>query len=190
MGIVGSLQCGFVGNVPHVDPVELLARPDAQYGRHTEVWLITVPAYDLAFSEALSEAAESGLERTHSIVGGESAVHEVGVMQSALELAEEQARLRGATRIHRITLRIGPLAGVEPEALAFAFDVVTTGTMAEGATLTVDAVPVVCFCETCAQEFAPADFVFACPRCGALSGEVRSGRELELTSLEVSGDGD
>ena len=117
-------------------------------------------------------------------------MHEVGLMQGALELAEEQARLRGATRIHRITLRVGRLAGVEPEALAFAFDVVTAGTLAEGATLAVDPVPVICFCAACGREFAPADFVFACPTCGALSGEVRSGRELELLSLEVSGDGD
>jgi len=117
-------------------------------------------------------------------------MHEVGLMQSALELAEEQARLRGAGRIHRITLRIGKLAGVEPEALAFAFHVVTTGTMADGATLGIESVPVVCFCAACRAEFAPEGFVFACPRCGALSQDVRSGQELELTSLEVSGDGD
>jgi hydrogenase nickel incorporation protein HypA/HybF len=116
-------------------------------------------------------------------------MHEVSLMQSALELAEEQARLRGAGRIHRITLRIGKLAGVEPEALAFAFDVVTAGTMADGATLGVESVPVVCFCAACQAEFAPEDFIFACPRCGAPSGDVRAGRELELVSLEVSDDG-
>jgi len=117
-------------------------------------------------------------------------VHEVGLMQSALELAEEQARSRGATRIHRITLRVGRLAGVEPEALAFAFDVVTAGTMAEGAALQIESVPVVCSCGRCGKEFAPQDFVFACPGCGALSRDVRAGQELELTSLEVSDDGD
>jgi hydrogenase nickel incorporation protein HypA/HybF len=117
-------------------------------------------------------------------------MHEVGLMQSALELAEEQARLRGACRIHRITLRIGKLAGVELEALTFAFEVVAAGTMAEGAALQVEAVPVVCYCCGCEKEFAPEDFVFACPACGALSQDVRSGQELELTSLEVSGDGD
>jgi hydrogenase nickel incorporation protein HypA/HybF len=117
-------------------------------------------------------------------------MHEVGLIESALELAEEQALLRGARRIHRITLRLGKLAGVEPEALAFAFDVVTAGTMADGATLGIESVPIVCFCAACRAEFAPADFVFACPRCGAPSGDVRAGRELELVSLEVSGDGD
>jgi hydrogenase nickel incorporation protein HypA/HybF len=117
-------------------------------------------------------------------------MHEVGLMQSALELAEEQARLRGASRIHRITLRVGKLAGVEPEALAFAFDVVTAGTMADGASLGVESVPVACFCASCRAEFAPEELVFACPRCGVPSADVRTGRELDLVSLEVSGDGD
>jgi hydrogenase nickel incorporation protein HypA/HybF len=104
-------------------------------------------------------------------------------MQSALELAEEQARLRGASRIHRITLRRGKLAGVGPEALAFAFDVVTAETIADGATLGVESVPVVCFCAACRAKFAPEDFGFVCPRCGAPDRDVRAGRELELVLL-------
>ena len=29
-------------------------------------------------------------------------------------------------------------------------------------------------------------FIFSCPRCGRLSGEVRQGRELELTRIEMT----
>jgi hydrogenase nickel incorporation protein HypA/HybF len=113
-------------------------------------------------------------------------MHEVGVIQGALDLAIAEAGRQGAHHIHRITLRVGRLAGVEPEALAFAFEVVTAGTMAEGARLEIEAVPVVCHCPDCRDEFRPADFVFACPRCGGLSLEVRHGDELELATLEVS----
>ena len=113
-------------------------------------------------------------------------MHEVGVIQGALDLAIAEAGRHGAHHIHRITLRVGRLAGVEPEALSFAFEVVTAGTMAEGARLEIEAVPVVCHCPDCWDEFRPADFVFACPRCGGLSLEVRHGDELELATLEVS----
>jgi hydrogenase nickel incorporation protein HypA/HybF len=113
-------------------------------------------------------------------------MHEVGLMESMLEIALEHARDRGADRIHAIALRVGRLAGVEAEALGLAFEVVTTGTPAEGARLDVEAVPVACYCRPCAREFEPEGFVFACPRCGALSADVRRGRELELASLEVS----
>ena len=59
-------------------------------------------------------------------------MHEVGVMQSALEIALEQAGRQGASRIDCIALRVGMLSGVVPEALEFAFDVVARGTIAEG----------------------------------------------------------
>ena len=117
-------------------------------------------------------------------------MHEASLMQCALDMALEQARLHRATRIHRITLRIGRLAGVVPEALAFAFDVVTAGTIAEGARLEVEAVAIVCYCAGCREEFTPPDFVFACPRCGSLSADVRAGQELELARVEVSADGE
>jgi hydrogenase nickel incorporation protein HypA/HybF len=113
-------------------------------------------------------------------------MHEVGLMQDALDLAISEARLRGASRIHRLTLRVGRLAGVEPEALAFAFDVVALGTPAAEAIFMIEQVPVTCFCTACQREFEPDDFVFRCPDCGALSHEVRRGHELELASLELS----
>lgn len=108
------------------------------------------------------------------------------MMESMLEIALDHARGRGADRIHAIALRIGRLAGVEPEALGLAFEVVTTGTSAEGARLDIETVPVVCFCYNCGKEFEPDESVFSCPWCGRLSSEVRRGRELELSSLEVS----
>ena len=68
-------------------------------------------------------------------------MHEVGVMQSALEIALEQADRCGASRIDCIACaRL--LSGVVPEALEFAFDVVARGTMAEGGRLVVELVAI------------------------------------------------
>src|SRR5437773_10160888 len=104
-------------------------------------------------------------------------MHEVGIMQSAVDLAVTQAREQGAERIHTLTLRIGRLAGVVPEALRFAFEVVTAGTLAERAELIVEETAVVCFCSACQQEFRRDDFIFACPACLRLSSEVRRAPE-------------
>ncbi len=52
-------------------------------------------------------------------------------MQNALEIALEHMRQRNAARIHRIHMRVGALSSVVPDALEFAFDVVTQGTPAE-----------------------------------------------------------
>lgn len=113
-------------------------------------------------------------------------MHEVSLMQDLLELACEHARRRRASRIHRVVLRIGDLAGVVPEALELAFEVVTRGSMAEGACLEVEPVSAVCWCAGCREEFHPTDFMLLCPRCEQARVEVRHGRELELAWLEVS----
>ncbi len=112
-------------------------------------------------------------------------MHEVGLMQRTLEIALEHASQHRARSICRVTLRVGALSGVVPEALSFAFDVLTRGTIAEGAKLEMESVPVTCFCAACEQEFAPPDLFYECPRCHQLSTQVRRGQELELAYLEV-----
>ena len=106
-------------------------------------------------------------------------------MQSALDQALESARQAGAERVHIIRLRIGALSGVVPEALQFAFEALADGTPAQGAELVIEDVPARFWCEACGSEFE-ADRMFAeCPGCHRPSAELRAGREMELTSLEV-----
>lgn len=113
-------------------------------------------------------------------------MHEVGLIHSAIVLATEQVKAQGRNRIHRIDLSVGELSGVVPEALAFAFDVVSAGTLAEGAALHLTTVPTLCYCAHCRREFHPMSWIYACPRCQRLSKEVREGKDLELVSLEIS----
>jgi hydrogenase nickel incorporation protein HypA/HybF len=113
-------------------------------------------------------------------------MHEAGLMQEVLEIAERHARRHGATRIERLTLRLGPLAGVVPEALRFAFDALSAGTLAAGAVLDVEEVPLVCRCLACEHTFTPPDWVFLCPECGTLTDQVCQGREFEVASLEIA----
>jgi hydrogenase nickel incorporation protein HypA/HybF len=113
-------------------------------------------------------------------------MHEAGLMRDAIDLAVAEAARAGAGRVHRVVLRVGALAGVEPEALDFAFEIAAAGTIAAGARLEIQQTPAVCLCAGCGLDFEPAGVVFECPRCGAASAEVRGGCELELVSLEVS----
>ncbi len=113
-------------------------------------------------------------------------MHEVSLMQDTLSLAEERAKAADAKQIHRLLMRVGALSGVVPESLEFAFELLAKGTLADGATLSVERVPIVCFCPHCGQEFQPPDLYCECPGCGQPSADVRQGRELELASLEVS----
>jgi hydrogenase nickel incorporation protein HypA/HybF len=105
-----------------------------------------------------------------------------------MEAVLQEARARGASRVHRIVLRIGTLSGVEPDALRFAFEVVTKDTLAEEAELEVDSVPACAYCSFCEREFEAegGSVILSCPRCGGLSSDLRRGRELELSQIEMS----
>jgi hydrogenase nickel incorporation protein HypA/HybF len=113
-------------------------------------------------------------------------VHEVGIIQSALASAVQQAQSAGANRIHQLSMRVGAMTGVVPDALAFAFEVVRQGTLAAEAQLKIETVAATCWCAACEKEFASEDFLFQCPQCGLMSAELRHGRELELVSVEIS----
>ena len=64
-------------------------------------------------------------------------MHELALMESVIEIALEETRKAGATRLSRIALDIGALSAVEPEAMRFCFEAVAAGTAAEGAELTI-----------------------------------------------------
>jgi hydrogenase nickel incorporation protein HypA/HybF len=114
-------------------------------------------------------------------------MHEVGIMESTLAVVRREAEARQAAHVDRIVLRIGVLSGAEPESLRFAFEACSPGTIAEGAELAIESVPALAHCATCDRDFAAGrGFICCCPGCGNYSGDLRSGRELELASIEFT----
>jgi hydrogenase nickel incorporation protein HypA/HybF len=115
-------------------------------------------------------------------------MHEASIMQNVFDQAFERLRLESATRIIRVRLRVGALAGVVPEALAFAFEAMKVDTPAAHAELEVDCVPALLACRHCRREFEPETFPAACPDCGDWGSEVRQGQELDLVLVEFVGE--
>jgi hydrogenase nickel incorporation protein HypA/HybF len=113
-------------------------------------------------------------------------MHELSLMEEVRRLALAAAAAEGATAIQAIELRVGERAGVELEALRFVFPVVMEGTIAAAAELRITAVPAEAHCAPCGRRFACTDGLMECPHCGAISGALLSGRELELASLELA----
>ncbi|MGF1478538.1 MAG: hydrogenase maturation nickel metallochaperone HypA [Cyanophyceae cyanobacterium] len=113
-------------------------------------------------------------------------MHEVSLMKNALAIALTEAKNQGATQIHSLKINVGELSGVVPEALKFAFDVVVRETIAQGAKLELEIIPVTCYCPHCCLTFHPFGWCHACPQCHHISTQILQGRELELASLEVS----
>lgn len=93
------------------------------------------------------------------------------------------------TKVTRIDLAIGVLAGVSLPSLEFGFEVASEGTPAQGAKLSVRTVGLSCRCKTCALTYAPDTIAdpasWCCPSCGEGLGEILTGREMEIEQIEV-----
>lgn len=112
-------------------------------------------------------------------------MHEVSIMEEAVRMAVDAANEAGALRVLKLRLAIGTLSCVAPEALQFAFEAVSSDTPAADASLEIEPVPAVKWCETCKIEFPVANFFDPCPGCHDIKGPLRRGREIYIASIEV-----
>jgi hydrogenase nickel incorporation protein HypA/HybF len=116
-------------------------------------------------------------------------LHELSVACAIVEGVVEEAERLGGVRVKAVHLRVGPLSGIDKEALCFCFDLAAEGTPVAGAELRVEEVPVVAYCPACGcdRTLAAAD-ALRCPVCFGPTPEVKQGRELEVVALEVFGE--
>jgi hydrogenase nickel incorporation protein HypA/HybF len=113
-------------------------------------------------------------------------MHEVSIALSLLDIAEKYCTKEGYGGIESISVKIGKASGVMSEALLFAFDAVKIGTIAEKAHLIIDEIPVTGFCKNCNKNFSVKEtYVLCCPKCGDNSFRLETGRELDITEMEV-----
>jgi hydrogenase nickel incorporation protein HypA/HybF len=113
-------------------------------------------------------------------------VHELSIATSLVETAVRNAEVAGARTVVSLELKLGALAGVEPEALSFCFPVAARGTICEGAELKLEIVPASGTCAACGALSEVRDLLEPCPACGAWPLAVEGGREMRLESLEVT----
>jgi hydrogenase nickel incorporation protein HypA/HybF len=112
-------------------------------------------------------------------------MHEMALCEGLVDLVEEEARKAGATRVRTVVLEVGALGHVAPEAMAFCFDAVSRGTLAEGARLAIERTPGAGWCLDCEAVVPLSERFGACPTCGHHRVQMTAGDELRLRELEV-----
>lgn len=115
-------------------------------------------------------------------------MHEMGIASSILDGVAAEVRRRPGSRPVKVGVRIGQLAGLDPDALRFAFEALTLDTPLAGLELDIEYRAPRSRCRECAREFEVRNFELLCPACGSLNAEVISGDELEFAYLEVDED--
>jgi hydrogenase nickel incorporation protein HypA/HybF len=112
-------------------------------------------------------------------------MHELSIALSILDIAADEAERRGAT-VHAVHVKLGALSGVVKEALVSAYELAREESPCPGSALVIEDVAVTVYCETCGTE-RPVESIqsIRCAICGTPSGRVVTGRELEVTALEI-----
>lgn len=113
-------------------------------------------------------------------------MHELSVCQSMLSQIERVAQENRADAVHRITVQIGPLSGIEPQLLQQAFPIAVAGSIAEEAVLEIELLPIRIECRQCGAESEAASAnKLICGHCGHWQTRLLSGDEMLLASLEL-----
>ena len=112
-------------------------------------------------------------------------MHEMALCESLIGVIEDQAGVHDYQKVKTVFLEVGALACVEPEALRFSFDLVTRGTLAEGAALEIIETKPEAWCFTCGHAVPVRQRFDPCPDCGSYQLQLSGGDELRIKELEV-----
>jgi len=107
-------------------------------------------------------------------------MHELSVCQALISQVAQVARSNHAATVTDIYVDVGPLSGVEQPLMRNAFPIAAAGTVANNATLHLQAMPIRVRCEECGAESEVAANRLTCTQCGDWRTNLISGDELLL----------
>jgi hydrogenase nickel incorporation protein HypA/HybF len=115
-------------------------------------------------------------------------MHELPITEGILKIVLKHAEVNNVRQVMTIHLRIGMLSDLEDEWIQRYFDYLSKGTVAQGAQLKIERMPIKVQCSSCCAsyetEVAKLDDL-VCPACGAGGGTLLSGREYYIKEMEV-----
>jgi hydrogenase nickel incorporation protein HypA/HybF len=111
-------------------------------------------------------------------------VHELGITQSLVEACCGAAGDAAATQVRRVTIEIGCLAGLLPDAVRFCYDVCAQGTPLEGSVLDIACVPGEGRCRDCGAVMVAQDLLSLCA-CGSANVAFTGGDALRIKQMEI-----
>lgn len=111
-------------------------------------------------------------------------MHEYSLVQSLVTRVEEEARKRNALAIHRLSIRVGELAGVDPELFRTAYETFRAGTLCEHAPLDLKHVAATWSCPACKKPIEKGA-VLRCPSCDVPAQLDEGSDALTLDGIEM-----
>ena len=112
-------------------------------------------------------------------------MHELAVTENLLNIAVRHATPANAVRVTALHLVIGQLSSIVDDSIQFYWDMISAGTICEGAQLHFERRPAMLKCLDCDQTYTLNGELVDCPNCHGAHLKVVSGEEFYLDSIEV-----
>jgi hydrogenase nickel incorporation protein HypA/HybF len=111
-------------------------------------------------------------------------VHELSVCEAIVDTARQRA---GGRPVTHVTVRIGHLRQVVPDALQFGWEVLTDDTDLQGCELVIEQVPAKVACRSCQAETTLEMPILMCGACESFDVTLLCGEEFLIVSMDVMG---
>lgn len=109
----------------------------------------------------------------------------MSLAENVLKIIEDTVRNEEFSRIMSVTLEIGALSAVEPDAMRFCFEAATNGTVAEGAKLEIVELPGQGFCRDCNRTVILTERYGLCPECNGTHISITGGETMRVKEISV-----
>jgi len=111
-------------------------------------------------------------------------MHELSIVESIIDIVLAEMLKNHISKVESISLKIGEMRQVVPDALYFSFECLRKNTPLADAKLKIENIPIKGRCHQCHHEFILKNWLDNCQNCGANQIEIISGKELEIAELE------
>jgi hydrogenase nickel incorporation protein HypA/HybF len=111
-------------------------------------------------------------------------MHEYSLVDALVTRVEQEARRRGAHRVHSLSVRVGELAGVDPELFRTAYETFRAGTICAEVPLALKQVAASWSCPRCRTPIARGA-ILRCPACDAPARLDEGSDALTLDAIEM-----
>ena len=121
--------------------------------------------------------------------GGRIFMHELSIASDLVRRVLEIVERYPGSRAGTVTVAVGVYSGVDPSALAYSFPLAAEGTILRDVALVTESVAPTFDCRSCGASRLNSS-VPSCTVCGSTDLALATGRELEITALELLDDED
>lgn len=111
-------------------------------------------------------------------------MHEIRIAKDLSAIVLDTALSKNLLKVSKVNIIFGQLIQIVPAIFEFAFRETVRHSVAEGAELNIEILPVKMKCKNCGSDFQVKENRFTCNICSSTDLDIIQGKELFIKSIE------